>query len=175
MALFKRRSRVNLGKFVAPEPVEPAPVERVVEEGILISHTAVRMQVRNHLIVSAIRDDSSYDPDELAEFARAEFESLAAQNVLLAREQLTGRNISIYRGLANAQRELAEDDAAIAKIVEQSRQEAWQEISGAVATTLAARAVDSRDPDYAAERESRIADLLTVDFVKLQLDSVPEY
>jgi len=172
---FKRAPRVNLGKFVPPEPVEPAPVERVVEEGILISHTAVRMQVRNHLIVSAIRDDSSYDPEELGEFARREFESLADQNVLLAREQLTGRNISIYRGLANALREVAADDAAIAKVVEASRQEAWQEISGAVATTLAARAVDPRDPDYAAEREARISDLLAVDLVKLQLDSVPEY
>ena len=175
MAFFKRRSRVNLGKFVAPEPVEPAPVERVVEEGILISHTAVRMQVRNHLIVSAIRDGSDYDPEELAEFARAELEHLAAQNVLLAREQLTGRNIAIYRGLANAQRDLAADDAAIAKIVEQSRQEAWQEISGAVATTLAARAVDPRDPDYETDRDERLRALLSVDLAKLELESIPEY
>lgn len=175
MALFKRTKRVNLGKFVAPEPVEPAPVERVVEEGLLIALTAVRMQVKNHFIVAAIRDDQSYEPEVLAEYARNEIEILAEQNVKLARDQLTARNIGIYRGVADALREVAADDERIAATVEQSRQEAWQEVSGAVAKTLAARAVDPRDPDYAADRDARLRELIVVDFVKLQLDSVPEY
>jgi len=175
VALFKRTKRVNLGKFVAPEPVEPAPVERVVEEGVLIALTAVRMQVKNHFIVTAIRDDQSYEPEVLAEFARNEIEILAAQNVQLARDQLTARNIGIYRGVADALRQVAADDEKIAATVEQSRQEAWQEVSGAVATTLKALAVDPRDPDYEADRDERLRTLLTVDLARLELESLPEY
>jgi len=117
VALFKRTKRVNLGKFVAPEPVEPAPIERVVEEGLLIAMTALRMQVKNSMIVDAIRNDNSYDPEALASVARAELESMAEQNVTLARDQLTARNISIYRGLADALRDLAADDQRISEVV----------------------------------------------------------
>ena len=175
MALFKRTRRVDLGKFVAPEPVEPAPVERVVEEGLLIAMTALRMQVKNSMIVDAIRNDNSYDPEALASVARAELETMAAQNVRLARDQLTARNIAIYRGLADALRELAADGTRISEVVEQSREEAWREVSGAVATTLAARAVDPRDPAYEEEKDARIRDLLTVDLARLELESLPEY
>ena len=175
MGIFRRTKRVNLGKYVAPEPVPPAPIERVVDEGLMIATTAVRMSVKNHLIVDAIRDSLDYDAGALADVARAELEKLARQNVDAAREQREARNIHIHRGLADALRALADDDDAVSGIVEKSREEAWREVSGVVSTVLAARSVDSRDPDYEAERDERLRELLSVDLAKLELESLPEY
>jgi hypothetical protein len=173
--IFRRTKRVNLGKYVAPEPVPPAPIERVIDEGLMIATTAARMSVKNHLIVDAIRDNVDYDASALADVAREELEKLAVQNVEAAREQREARNIHIHRGLADALRALAGDEEAVAAIVEKSREEAWREVSGAVSTVLAARSVDSRDPNYEAEREQRLRDLVSVDLAKLELESLPEY
>ena len=80
MPIFKRRRRVDLGTFVDPEEVEPAPVEQVVHEGLLIAASAVRMSLKNRIIVRALRDAADFDSEELAEFAAAEFTLLAARN-----------------------------------------------------------------------------------------------
>ena len=175
MALFRRKKRINLGTFVAPEPTPPSPVERVVEEGMLISATAVRMHVRNHLVVDVIRHDRDYDPDALLLVARREFELLADQNDATESTRHTHRNRTVLHALSEALRATAADDAALRAIVEQAREEAWREVSGVVAMTLAARAVDPRDPDYERDREKRLRALVNVDLAKLELDAVPEY
>ena len=175
MAIFRRTKRVNLGKFVAPAPVEPAPVDRVVEEGMLIASTAVRMHVRNHLVVDVIRHDRDYDPAGLTLVAREEFELLAAQNDATESTRHTQRNVTVLHALSDALRAAAADEAVLAAIVEQAREEAWREVSGVVAMTLAARAVDPRDPDYERDREKRIRALVNVDLAQLELEAVPEY
>ena len=166
---------MNLGKYVAPDPVPPAPIERVVDEGVMIATTAVRMAVKNHIIVDALRESLDYDAESLAAVARDELEKLAQQNVTSARDQREARNIHIHRGLADGIRALADDPDAVSKIVEQSREEAWREVSGAVSTVLAARSVDHRDPDYEAEREKRMRELVNVDLARLELETLPEY
>ncbi|MGV8885034.1 MAG: hypothetical protein ACOH1T_05535 [Microbacteriaceae bacterium] len=175
MALFRRTKRVNLGTFVAPEPIPPAPVERVVEEGMLIATTAVRMHVRNSLVVDVIRHDNDFDPEALLLVARHEFETLADQNDATASTRHTQRNLAVLRALSAALRAAAADDDVLRSIVEQAREEAWREVSGVVAMTLAAQAVDPRDPDYERQREKRIRALINVDLAQLELDALPQY
>jgi hypothetical protein len=175
VAFFKRTKRVNLGKYVAPKPTPPAPVERVIDEGVMIATTAVRMSVKNHIIVDALREGLDYDPEALAAVAIAELEKLAAQNAQSARDQYTARNIGIHRGLADALLAAAANPETVASIVEQSRNEAWREVSGAVSTVLSARARVARDPDYEEHREERLRQLIDLDLSILEIESLPEY
>lgn len=176
MALFKRTRRVDLGTFQAPPLVEPAPVERVADEGLMIAKTAVRMAVKNRIIVDAIREDLDYDAAAMARAARAELESLAEQNTALARNQLTERNIRIYRSVADGLRAAAEDAEEVEQLVEDSRQAAWREISTVLRARLSTHAIDpAGDPGYESERDARLRELVEVDLARLSLDQLPEY
>ena len=175
MAFFRRkRGRVDLGTFEPPPFVEPPPVARVVEDAMLIARTAVRMAVKNRILVDAIRDDRDYDPAAMAELAREELVTLAAQNDAVAEHQLLERNIEVYGGLASALREAASDTENVAAIVEESRDAAWREISTVLRSRLSAMD-PGRDPHYEAERESRLRALVRVDLAQLRLNRLPEY
>jgi hypothetical protein len=156
--------------------VEPPTVDRVVDDAIIIAKTAVRMAVKNRIIVDAIREDLDYDPAEMGAVARRELDSLVDQNNELADHQRLARNSSIYRSLAEALRELSMDTEAVAAIVEESREAAWQEISTVLGSRLSARAVGPKlDPSYEREREARLRELISVDLARLELENLPEY
>ena len=176
MVFFRRKRGPDLGRYEAPAAVDPTPIERVVDEGLMIATTAVRMHVKNELIVQGLRDDRAYDPEALAEVAAAEFEKLAGQSDGLARNQHTARDIRLAHDIAHAMLSASANADLLAVIVEQAREEAWREISGVVATTLAARAVDpTRDPDYAEQREERLRALVQVDLATLNENARFDY
>jgi hypothetical protein len=177
VAFFRRRRSVNVGKYVAPEEMPPPPIERVVDEGVLIAITAVRMHVKNEIIVRAIKNDADYNVAELAEVAREEFESVARQNDgYAAGPALSARHIEVYRAMAAELRRSAEDPELIATTVEHAREDAWREISGVVTTRLASQNFDpSKDPRYEKERAARMRALIKVDLATLQEDARDSY
>ena len=62
-------------------PASGAPsTARIVDEGMLIALSAVRMAVKNGIIVGALRDHSDYDPERYAALARHELEQVAREN-----------------------------------------------------------------------------------------------
>jgi hypothetical protein len=68
----------------SPESLDTAPSARATDEGLLIALTAIRMAVKNRIIVGALRDQKQYLPESYVDVARDEIASLALQNDVLA-------------------------------------------------------------------------------------------
>jgi hypothetical protein len=182
------RRGLNLGTYVAPAPVAPAPVEQIVAEGALIGASVVRLTLRNRVIVDVLRDRRDLDVDRLAAAAAKELETLADQEWASAERIRLRRNVeragaggmdperlaeslrreSVHRGMSDAFAKRAADPAVVGEIVERSRDEAWAEI----AAVLSQRAGDwalvlERDPRYDQERAERLGVLVAVDLTEL--------
>ena len=193
MGYFGRKSRVDLGTYVNPEPEEHAPVERVVHEGALIGDSVVRMAVRNRVIVDALREHKDVDRAALAVFAARELETLAtheresADRVLQRRRaQLADdanrkksqldpddiaesqRRENLHRAMADAFAERSTDAKVLAALVESSLDDAWSEVGPVVIERAGEHSlVLDRDERYEQERTDRMSDLLEVDLAAL--------
>lgn len=75
-----RRRRANVGTYVDPPVVPLAPIDRVVEEAMIIYTSAVQMTIKNRIIVSALGEHLDYDHEALIDIASAELERLADEN-----------------------------------------------------------------------------------------------
>jgi hypothetical protein len=155
--LFRRRPRLNLGKFRAPEPIAEAPIKRVVEEGVLIARNAVRMAVKNRIIVDAARDHLDFDDGALAGLVHIEFDR-AVQN-----------------GLAEGLREASMDGELISSIIGEARELAWSEIGTAIIAKLRMAYLPTEDPNYEAERQRRLRELRTINLAELEVAAQGEY
>jgi hypothetical protein len=172
MAWFRRRKRVDLGVYVAPEPVEPAPVERVVEDGLLIAESVIRMTLRNRIIVDALRDHSDFERDTLAGAAAREFDALADH------EWETAERLRLRRETKTAGGPLADDDdeadsslaawreSSLGDLFDRARAEAWNEVAP-VLLDRAGAPEPVVDDAYAREKAERVASLLALDFAEL--------
>lgn len=165
-------------------------VSRSVEEGVLIASSAVRMAVKNRIIVGALQQNNDFDVAAYAESARTELILLAKQNEADARRvardtwSLNRRRIlttlspdelqdvrsfrfrrAVYSKLASALRALAADGARLTALVDGARDLAGGEIVDAVAAKLIALEVEPSD--YAEHRQERIAQLIDEDFAAL--------
>jgi hypothetical protein len=163
--------------------------KRIVAEGLLIALSAVRMAVKNRIIIGALREHRDYDQAEYAAIAQHELHLLALQNTDTARRvlanvrwteslsedqrldlrQLTRRR-RVHRRLAVALHEVAADDAQVARLVEQAQADASQEIGRALSARLIAQDVDRREPDYEKRRADRARDLVSIDLAALRSD-----
>ena len=121
---------VDAGWPTSLETVSPA---RAVDEGVMIALTAIRMAVKNRIIVGALRDRATYNPEAYIAAAREEITTLARQNDDLATRLEN-------RALAHAER-MATRAALVA---EQNARSAERD----------ARAAD-KDARLAAEKEAR--------------------
>ena len=192
MALFRKKRR-NAGTFVPPEPEPLAPLDEVVEDALKIAYHGVRMAVKNHLIVNALRDGKPFDEAELEEFARAEYHELAetnrqaavrAQRDLDRDETRTGgrvypggkpvvvepehrRKPIALRAVADAYDSTAVEPARLKQLVDEAKAAAWDEVGGTLAARLSAPRVDD-DPDYAAFREERLMRFVEEDLAALR-------
>lgn len=198
MPLFRRRrSRVNLGKYkpLPPEPI--APIDRVVEEGVLITGSSVRMAIKNKVIVSALRDDLNFDPEALAEAARDEFLALAKENTETAKrlerlghlayspgdadlgdpfvdeddiDEEHRRRPQVHRALAEALKAEAENPELIRAVVEQSRDDALEEIGRELRKKLRNSGyVRENDPKYEKMRAKRVKEFIKTDLARLRV------
>ena len=171
------------------------PLKRMVDEGLLIAVSAVRMAVKNDIIIGALRDHIDYDPARYAQAARHELDLLARQNDeygkrvrrlgkdlarsgrvhLLTEDEradisqfaLRGR---VHKKLADALDAVAADDDQVSHIVEGAQRAASDEIRDAVSARLIRQAIDSRDPEYEERRADRLEMLLLVNLATLKAE-----
>ncbi len=193
MRRFRRAGRVDVGTYEAPAPVEPAPIDRIVDEGVLIAESLVRMKIRNRVIVDALRDRKDLKRAKLAARAAKHLLKLAANELATAervRARRDDRDVSdplqddqgydddglreskrretVHLALADGLTARAHDRAALRSLIEVARQEAWRD----VAPVLESRATDAArvylvDSRYAAERDDRIAAFIALDLAGL--------
>jgi len=173
----------------APSP-EPSEV-RIVEEGLLIALSAVRMAVKNHIIVGALREHLNFDRLAYAETARSELDTLARQNEEYAervgdlRKDIIKRRWKteltddqkgdlvqlalrrrVHERLAIALDTVSRDTDALQDLVRDAQQDASREIGSALSTKLM-QVVDRRDPNYERGRAFRLQTLISVDLADL--------
>lgn len=185
--------RLPVRRFVPLPPVEPASVERAVEEGLLIARSALVMDVKNHIIVAAIRDGIDFDETALADFVRAEVHKLARehsgyeeQTKLWATAAVTARGPhadvhdyrsgdldalthreETYSGMAAGLDALAHDSAYVAGILESARLRAWEELAAVIGSTLDRMAAVSTEEDYERHRGTRLRQFRAIDLAQL--------
>jgi len=193
--------RVDLGTYERPALIPLPSVDRVVDEGVLIATSAVRMTVKNQLIITAVRDHLDYDPETISRSARDRLVELARENEESAdrleearadedaapdaapgvddddpidalSRQNHRRRPAIYRLLAAALRRQAEDPAAVAALVAKARLEAADEVGRESLRKVSARDFGS-EPGYALERARRVRQLLEVDLAELMVVNPP--
>jgi hypothetical protein len=189
---------VDLGTYEHPPLTPLAPIDRVVDEGVMISASAVRMSLKNRLIVAALRDHESYDPEGIADAAREQLAAVAAESAATAdrldevraergyvrpefdddengklRDEEYRRRPTVHRMLGAALSEMADDAEAVGRLVEAARTDAAQEIGREVIGGLRARDF-AADPDYEATKQQRVQSLILVDLAKLAAAEPPE-
>lgn len=167
---------------------------RIVDEGMLIAMAAVRMALKNRIIVGALREHTDYDIADYTALARRELLEVAKQNdedsvrverlgSHLSRTTKTGkgrevenkrrdvvrlgRRQTLHDNVAERLRALADDGDRVAEIVQKARADALQEINEALAARLLAQKIDPNQPGYAAARAERMRAVGKIDLAKL--------
>lgn len=171
-------------KAVKAKGGQRAVSRRMVDEGLLIALSAVRMAVKNRIIIGALRDHRDFDDADYPDRARLELERIARQNeadsrrVKRARKKLLKLRWSetldndrrgditqlvlrrkVYEALALALRAVAADEAKVAELVESARTDASHEIGNALTVRLIEQAFDRAEPDYIILRGERMETL----------------
>jgi hypothetical protein len=165
-----------------------------IAEGVSIASAAARLAVRNHILVETIAHDEPFDPDRFAPFAAETLIALADEQDAAAdlakhqwkkawgkftdpdgthdyRDRDT-RNLrkrhKQYRGVAKELRRRAADPAAVATLVEQSRDAAWGDVEANLQRRLAVEGAHPElDPDYGTMRAARMQSLRLIDLPRL--------
>lgn len=187
MNLFRRRSSVDLGRYEGPIAVPVAPVSAVIDEGVLIARSAVRMAVKNRMIVAALRDGLSYDHTRFVLFAierlaeLADHEATSAERVRERRArqsphpQLTAaeardesvRREEIHTGLGAALTALASDPVELDRILTGAREDALGEMTANLSSAAIDDSAITVDDDYGVGKDERVAALLFIDLSEL--------
>lgn len=172
-----------------------------MEQGLLVDDVAVRMNVKNAVIMNALKRGVDYDEQQIAGMVRTTLTDLAderdqdAQHIgrMLGEIRDTGSSASsdseygnddnrtlrhrreVYETIANALRERAADDSYVAQIVERASEAAWSEISD----SLKERAshpyyAGGASPEYQAARDDRIQQLIERDLTALVQQQSPK-
>jgi hypothetical protein len=169
-------------------------VERTVEEGILIALTAVRMAVKNQIILGVLKDKTDFQVDDYAEVARGQLALLVAENDGHAKRfheaalaplpaPLRGdpdfgaaetKRLQtleqVHTGLTVALRTFADDEAKVLGIVESARHNAWDEIGDAWIAKLTAELPEPLDEAYRWQRAGRLQEFVYIDLAGLMHD-----
>jgi hypothetical protein len=173
---------------------KPVSIERSVDEGVLIATAAVTMDVKNYIIVEAIREGHPFDLDDVLAAVRRGLLELATENDASAQRvqqlavdvqtpegavddsegyqvddhpTLTKRGI-IHVMLAAELERLSEDDEFVAEVAERARQRAWSEVGDAVASRLLESLPATADPFYEHDKEARIRALYNINLRALE-------
>lgn len=192
----RRRNRVVVRPFDESELPhrDPISLDDAVAEGLMLAEYASRMAVKNAIIVGAVNDETRFDDGTYVSAAREAIDALIAETdasalriekqVALAAE-LDGKADHVHdyhradvdnlvrrqeqdEALAARLHERRDDDAYLNSLVEHARDDAWREIADAIDQELArVQATETIDPDYAAQRESRLHDFVSEDLALL--------
>lgn len=166
--------------------------DRIVDEGLLISLSAVRMAVKNHILVGALREHLNFEGADYSVTARHELDVLARQNEeysvrvsrmrdVLVKDrwklELTRDQRADVRQFALRRRvhdrltveldALSQDDDRVSAIVDKARADASHEFAQALAAKLIRQNVDGTEPDYERKLAERRAAFVRIDLAKL--------
>ena len=171
-----------------------APVADIVEQGLLVADVAVRMSVKNAIIMNALKRKVDYDEQEIVDMVRDSNTELALERERDARhiEQMrkeirkTGRSAwsdseygdgdnrtlrhrqEVYEGVAVELRARATDPEYLRVTTARAREAAWHEIGD----SLKERATHpyysgGASEEYQAARDERIDLLISRDLTEL--------
>lgn len=188
---FKRRGR-RLPRRLPQRQL--APVADIVEQGLLVADVAVRMSVKNTIIMNALKRKVDYDEQEIVDMVRDSITELALERERDARhiEQMrkeirkTGRSSwsdseygdgdnrtlrhrqEVYEGVAVELRARATDPEYLKITTARAREAAWHEIGD----SLKERATHpyysgGASEEYQAARDERIELLISRDLTEL--------
>ncbi|HEY2644783.1 MAG TPA: hypothetical protein VGI56_13595 [Galbitalea sp.] len=165
-----------------PAAKDPISLDRAVEEGLLIARAALTMEVKNYIIVTAIRDGQPYDLDDVSEVVRRELHELATENdenaarvdKLAAQVLKSGwakhdsegyqagdhpaltNRVVIHSQLSEQLNALADDADYVAGVAERARMQAWTEVGDAIESRLLDSLPKPPDRYYEEDKEARL-------------------
>lgn len=173
---------------------ELAPVEEIVEQGLLVADVAVRMTIKNAIIMNALKKHVDYNEQQIIDMVQDAINDLAkererdAKHISRMRGEIrdTGRSSwsesdygnddnrtlrhrqEVYEGVAAELRTRSEDAEYLRATAERSRALAWGEIGD----SLAERATHpyysgGHDDAYREARDGRIQQLIEKDLTSL--------
>lgn len=178
-----------------------APVEEIVEQGLLVADVAVRMTVKNAIIMNALKEHADYDEAQIYEMVRDSLNELAAERERDARHisrvrgeiRDTGRSSwseteygsgdsrtlkhrqEVYERVAEDLRARTEDEAYLSATVERARTLAWAEIGDSLKERASHPYYSGgHDDEYRDNREERIQQLIEKDLTSLIKEQTPK-
>lgn len=194
MKWFKRPKRVRSRPPRRLPRRQLAPVEEIVEQGLLVADVAARMTVKNAIIMNALKRKVDYDEQQIVDMVRDSLEELAeererdARHIERMREEIrsTGRSAwseseygnddnrtlrhrqEVYEGVAAELRRRSADPEYLSTTAERARVAAWGEIGD----SLKERATHpyyagGHSQEYRRAREARIQLLIERDLTEL--------
>ena len=169
-------------------------VERSVEEGLIIARAALTMDVKNYIIIRAIRDGQPFELDDVMIETKRHILELAHENETSATRiqqlaedvltpsgakddsegyqaedspTLTKRGI-IHDLVSDELERLSEDDGYLADVAEQARVRAWAEVGDAVQDRLLDALPPEPDKYYEEDKDARIRALYNINLKQLE-------
>lgn len=173
-----RRRKPFLGTFVAPE-VRVVPIDELVEEGLLIAASGIRLSIKNRAILRILRHRDDFDEQWYRELARTQLRELAVEKSTELEhlyeqwdsEQLDlddedteaeierlERRRAMLLGLVKRLLELADGEEYAAQLADAALASAREEVAGAI-TASALRQSGPADLLTGAERTMALLDL----------------
>lgn len=201
MVVWRKGPKKPARPYVAPPEVELPPVSHAVEDGLLIAKSWASLEVKNWIVVRALRDGADYDPEATAAAVRAELDRMAAEQEGYAERvgeerqaafqkrgnakhqhdyragdlSALSRRRSVYAGLADALVDARNNDEFVAELAETARERAWEDIARALEANLDRVAAEPVvDESYRRARAQRLRWLRDIDLARLIEDHVAE-
>lgn len=173
---------------------KPVSIERSVDEGVLIASATVAMDVKNYIIVEAIREGRPYDQAAVSAEVRRDLLALAHENQASAqRVQQLAVDVQTPRGapddsegyqvddhptltkrgiihvlLAAELERLSEDENFVEELAEKARVQAWAEVGDAIEARLLNSLPKAPDKFYEEDRDARIRALININLRALE-------
>lgn len=171
-----------------------APVEEIVEQGLLVADVAVRMTVKNAIIMNALKRHVDYRESQIIDMVREATEDLArererdAEHISRMRNEIrdTGRSSwsesdygnddnrtlrhrqEVYERVAEELHARAADEQYLSDTAGRARDLAWHEIGDSLKERASHPYYSGGDNDeYRNEREGRIQQLIEKDLTAL--------
>lgn len=193
----KRKRGAARKKHRRLPPRELAPVEEIVEQGMLVADVAVRMTVKNEIIMNALKAHADYDEREIAQIVKRTAQELAdererdAEHIgsMLGEIRDTGRSEfsetqyhpddnrtlrhrrEVYERVALELRARGEDERYLRETAERARELAWREIGDSLKDRAMHPYYSGGDnDDYRRAREDRIMQFIEKDLTELIMD-----
>lgn len=200
MGWFSKRKRQAQQPRRLPKRVL-APVEEIVEQGLLVADVAVRMTVKNAIIMNALKEHVDYDEAQIYEMVRNSLNELAAERERDARHiarvrgeiRDTGRSSwseteygngdsrtlrhrqEVYERVAEELRSRTENEEYLDSTVERARKLAWAEIGDSLKERASHPYYSGgHDEDYRSNRDDRIQQLIEKDLTSLIKQQAPK-